>query len=184
MPDNEFQDQTQRAAQSILQNKPQRQSGWRRNRILSAILLLVGGAIIVGTGIVVAELSFSSGPVPAKNANPPAVNDKQSSSDCGQSLPPSYWDTLLQQAASGLHLSVTWVKAQIRARKRIQDIAAAQGISQQQLHTIEVNALQAANNQMVRMKCQTQSQANANVQSYVERGPQDMNDRFTYWFTQ
>src|SRR5262249_48947631 len=119
----------------------------------------------------------------SSNTTNSTITNKQANSNCGQgSLPPAYWNTLLQQAAQGLHLSVAQVKAQIKGGKSIQDVASAQGISAQQLQSIETSALQAANNQMVAMKCEPQAQANANVQYYVNKGPQDMNDRFTHWF--
>jgi hypothetical protein len=88
----------------------------------------------------------------------------------------------LQQTAQGLHLSVAQVKAQIKGGKSIQDVASEQGISAQQLQSIEISALQAANNQMVAMKCERQADADASVQYYINKGAQDMNDRFTYWF--
>ncbi|HZO76303.1 MAG TPA: hypothetical protein VFB60_29160 [Ktedonobacteraceae bacterium] len=180
--------QTEKTASSLLQSRPQRDGRWQRPRTLSIVLLLVGVAIIVGTSIVLAVVLTPHGPAASSstNANPPAITNKQTSGQCsqGQSLPPLYWSTLLQQTAQGLHLSVAQVKAQIKGGKSIQDVASVQGISAQLLLSIETSALQTANNQMVTLKCQTQAQANANVQSYANRGAQDMNERFTYWFTQ
>ena len=184
MPHNIFEDQTEQTVPSLLQSKPQRQVGWRKRGTFSIVLLLVGAVIIVGTGIVLAVVltphgsSTTNNATTTNNVTPLTGSNKQAKSNCKLlSL-----NTLLQQTAQGLHLSVAQVKAQIKGGKSIQDVARAQGISAQQLQSIETNALQAANNQMVTLKCTSQAQANANVQYYVSKGAQYMNDRFTYWF--
>lgn len=186
MSRNPSEDQTEKAVPSLLQSRPQRKENWQRSRILSIVLLGVAAAIIVGTGIVLAVVLTPRGPATSSsnNANSQPITNKQANSACGQgNLPPAYWNTLLQQTAQGLHLSAGQVKTQIKSGKSIQDVARAQGISAQQLLRIETSALQIANNQLVALKCATQAQANANIQYYTSRGAQDLNSRFTYWFT-
>jgi len=181
MSDNPFENQTEQRDPSLLQSRPQREGGWRKGRTLPIVILLVGAVIIIGAGAVLAVVLASRGSAASSPNN--SITNKQVPSICGQgSQPPAYWNTLLQQAAQGLHLSVAQVKAQIKGGKSIQDVASAQGISALQLQSIEISALHTANNQMVAMKCQSQAQADANVQYYINKGPQDMNDRFTYWF--
>ena len=98
-------DQTEKTASSLLQSRPQRDGRGQRPRTLSIVLLLVGVAIIVGTGIVLAVVLTPHGPAASSstNANAPAITNKQASGQCsqGQSLPPFYWSTLLQQTAQG-----------------------------------------------------------------------------------
>jgi len=184
MSQNTFEDQTEHTAPSLLQSRPERGARWRKRRTLPIVLLLVGAVIIVGTGIVLAVVLIPHGSSPTNNVTPLTVsnNPAKGENNCGQTLPPVYWDTLLQQTAQGLHLSVAQVKAQIKGGKSIQDVASEQGISAQQLQNIETSALQSANNQLVAMKCETQDGADASVEHYVNEGAQDMNYRFTYWF--
>jgi hypothetical protein len=173
-------DQSENTAPSLLQSRPQRKAKWRRRRALFVVLLLAGAAIIVGTGTVLAVSSTTNS---TANTTSSANTNKQLPSSCGQgSLPLSYWKALLGETAQGLHLSVAQVKAQIKGGKSIQDVASEQGISAEQLQSIETSALRAANNQMVSMQCESQAKADANVQGYINKGPQDMNNHFTDWF--
>jgi len=185
MSHNPFENQTEQRDPSLLQSRPQREGGWRKGRTLPIVMLLVGAVIIIGAGTVLAVVLASRGSAASSsNTTNSTITNKQANSNCGQEghLPPVYWNTLLQQAAQGLHLSVAQVTARIKGGKSIQDVASEQGISAQQLQSIEISALHAANNQMVAMQCESQANANANVQYYVNKGPQDMNDRFTHWF--
>ena len=190
MSQNKFEDRTENTAPSLLQSRPQRKAGWRKRRTFSTVILLVGAVIIVGTGIVLAAVLIPHGSSTTNNATTTNnvtpltgsnsdASTKKGKNNCGRTV---YWDTLFQQTTQGLRLSVAQVKAQIKGGKSIQDVASEQGISAQQLQNIETSALQAANNQLVAMKCQSQDQAYARVQYYTSKGPQDMNANFTYWF--
>ena len=189
MSQNTFEDRTENTTPSLLQSRPQRQVGWRKRRTLSIVLLLVGAVIIVGTGIVLAAVLIPHGSSTTNNATttnnvtPLTIsnNPAKGKNNCGQTKLLAL-NTLLQQTAQGLHLSVAQVKAQIKGGKSIQDVAHAQGITAQQLQNIEISALQAANNRLVAMKCESQANADASVQDYINKGAQYMNDRFTYWF--
>jgi hypothetical protein len=189
MSQNTCEDRSEHTAPSLLQSRPQRKARWRKRRTFSTVLLGVAAVIIVGTGIVLAAVLIPHGSSPTKNASttknvtPVTGNNSVASTKgkntCGATV---YWDTLFQQTAQGLHLSVAQAKAQIKGGKSIQDVASEQGISAQQLQNIEISALQAANNQLVAMKCQSQDQADARVQYYTSQGPQEMNLNFTRWF--
>jgi hypothetical protein len=89
--------------------------------------------------------------------------------------------TLRQEAAQGFHLTVAQLQAQVRARKSIQAVAAARHISPRQLHTIEVRALYATYDAMVRIGCFARGEADGWVQYYVAKGAADLNGRFTWW---
>ena len=55
---------------------------------------------------------------------------------------PTYVSPFVDEVAQNLHLSSSQLKSQAIAGKSMVDIAAAQGISAAQLHTIELNAFQ------------------------------------------
>ena len=189
MSRNKINDQTENTAPSLLQSRPQREARWHKRRTFSIVILLVGAVIIVGAGIVLAAVLIPHGSSPTKNAittnnvTPVTIsnNPAKGTNNCGQAKP-VYLDTLLQQTAQGLHFSVAQVKAQIKRGKSIQNVASEQGISAQQLRNIEISALRATINQMVAMKCLSQAGANAKVQNFANKSPQDMNDQFTSWF--
>src|SRR6266699_1306877 len=102
MSHNTFEDRTENTAPSLLQSRPQRQEGCRKRRPLSIVLLLVGAVIIVGTGIVLAVVplahssSTSSTPTTTNNATPPSISNKKAKGNCGQTLAPLCWHSLLQ----------------------------------------------------------------------------------------
>src|SRR6266700_3458497 len=70
-----------------------------------------------------------------------------------------YGPDLINQVASGLHLSADQLQAQLQAGKSLNDIAAAQHVSSSQLQTIETNALQSTLNKAVAAGDLTQQQA-------------------------
>lgn len=119
--------------------KPRRRS---RNSIvflfavLSCLMVFGGGGLLAwqllshqGTGG-----TGGNGAVPATTK---AVDTAPN--PCKSRLPA---DNIRQEVAAGLHLSVDQVKDQVHAGKKIQDIATSQGVSQGQLHTLELQAYQ------------------------------------------
>ncbi len=190
MNDNRIEEQKDKQGQapSHLQSKPERQSGRRR---LSLILLLVGALVIVG-GVVALVIVFShqSPATTATTATTPTTasstattpassgSGKQSSKCTGARLP---FDIVEQETASALHLTVTQVKTQVHAGKTIVQVATAQGFSADQLHTIEVNALQVANNQWLQFGCIKQQDVTSNMQRDTGTSAY-MNDEFTQLF--
>jgi hypothetical protein len=73
--------------------------------------------------------------------------------------PSGYDDALRQELAQALHLSVPQVAASLRARKSLQEIAAAQHISPDQLSGIERYAYKVSDVQMVKGGCMSQATA-------------------------
>jgi hypothetical protein len=162
-------------SQPQLQHKPHRRSGWR----LPIILILLGGVLVIG-GIMMAASLFTPGASSVHtSATPAGSSSKQLPSVCtGARLPIA---TVLQETADGVHLTVAQVESQVRSGKTIAQVASAQGISPQQLRTIELHALQAANDQWVRLGCITQQDAASNMQR--DTGAADyMDAEFTDWF--
>lgn len=95
---------------------------------------------------------------------------------CGSRLP---WDWIEQQFAQQLHLSIDQIKTKVHAGKTVQDIAAAQGISAQQLYTIEAHVIQQANTRWLQQSCINQQVYNDNAQNFQRGTPAEMNDTFT-----
>src|SRR5262249_386975 len=87
-------------------------------------------------------------------------------------------DTVQQETANGLHLMVDQVKTQVQAGKTIAQIAAAQGITQDELRSLEIHALQVANARWLQMGCITQQDVDSNMQRDVG-SPAYMDTEFT-----
>ena len=100
----------------------------------------------------------------------------------GSGYPPEFLNTVKQQVAQGFHLTVDQVTSEVSSGKQITDVAAAQGISSDQLHTIELNAYQTAFNQAVQNGTYTQDQANTYMENYRQRDPGRLNDGITLLF--
>lgn len=181
MSDQQIQEPSRNEESSLLQEKPQRRRRWNRYSLLvvllGCVILLGGGGILIWHLTTPATSTFSdantasSGPIKAEPTQAPG---------CGPRLP---WDFLTQQAANGLHLTVTQIKTQVLAGKKIQDIAAAQGITQDQLHTIEVHALRAAYDKYVSMGCYTRQEADAGFHHDSGETPAQLDMDFTRYFS-
>ncbi|HEX6483581.1 MAG TPA: hypothetical protein VF043_32445 [Ktedonobacteraceae bacterium] len=181
MSDHQVQDSSHLEGSRALQEKPQRHRGWSR----SALLMVMLGCVILlgGGGILIWQVTAHTTPVPAQSttaSSGPIKAEPTQAAGCGPRLP---WDFLVQQAASGLHLTVAQIKTQVLAGKTIQGIAAAQGISQNQLHTIEVQALRAAYDKFVSMGCYTQQEADAGFRQDSGETPTQLNSDFTRYFS-
>jgi len=145
--------------------------------LLGCVILLSGG------GVLIWQVTAHTTSAPSRSTTAPSGPIKAEptqAAGCGPRLP---WDFLVQQAANGLHLTVAQIKTQVRAGKTIQDIAAAQGISQNQLHTIEVQALRAAYNKFVSMGCYTKPEADAGFRQDSGETPTQLNSDFTRYFS-
>jgi len=178
MTDNRIEEQGHNEVQtsSHLQSKPQRDARQRRS---SLILIMVGGLILVG-GLVALLFFFSHSSTPGStSASSNSNNQGKGSSQCtGERLPV---DTIQQETASGLHLTVDQVKTQVSSGKTIAQIATEQGLSQSQLHDVEINALNVANNRWVQLGCISQQDVSSNMQR--DTGSADYMDyEFTQWF--
>lgn len=92
-----------------------------------------------------------------------------------------YMPDLINQVASGLHLSADQLQAQLQAGKSLNDIAAAQHVSSSQLQTIETNALQSTLNKAVAAGDLTQQQANQFMQ-YAQNHPEVVDRLLSHHF--
>lgn len=181
MSNRQVQESSDLEESRALQEKPQRSRGWSRSALLVVIL---GCVILLGGGsVLIWQVTAHTTSAPAQStiaSSGPIKAEPTQAAGCGPRLP---WDFLVQQAANGLHLTVAQIKTQVLAGKTIQDIAAAQGISQNQLHTIEVQALRAAYNKFVSMGCYTRQEADAGFRQDSRETPTQLNTDFTRYFS-
>ena len=171
MSQEQLRERSSSEEQPDLRSKPQRQLRWH----LPLFLLLLGAIIILGGGSVLVWQLVShqstpgsgiSRPGNSQSASTAGVKQEQPLKDCSQGFPPSYNDTLRQQFAQGVHLTVAQVTAEIRSGKPIEDLAAEQGVSPDQLFSMELHAYQVADNSMVTYGCMNQYSANLDIQRY------------------
>src|SRR5215467_7759245 len=122
MVENDAQERIQPESPTSLQQKPQRRSGWQRSTFL---LVLLGGFIILSGGGVLAWQLFAQAPASGTSGAPKGGASSGLPAGCtGARIPV---DTVQQETANGLHLTVDQVKTQVRAGKTVAQIAAAQG---------------------------------------------------------
>ena len=154
----------------------------RRARPRLFSLLPILGGILIGVVLVLALQMFvhPAGPT-NNNASSASVNAPTVQSGNGgpqskdNDRPQYFWDTLKSQVAQGLHLSVDQVKTKLQSGQHIQDVANAQGISQDQLHSIEINAIQSADDEMVRRGFTTQPSVGYDMQRWTQEEPMQLN---------
>ena len=171
-----------------LRKKPQRRSGRR----LPILLLILGCVIVIGGGSallwqLVAHQSDPGVGTPGSAQNrptsPASAKQERPLNNCSGGFPPGYNDTLRQQFAQGIHLSVTQVTNELKAGKSLTELAAEQGIASNQLFTLELHAYQVADDSMVTIGCMNQYSANLDVQRYRNAGAAQLNYDFTFLFT-
>ncbi|GHO55742.1 hypothetical protein [Ktedonobacter robiniae] len=141
--------------QNSLQRKPERQKKLR----LAPLLLLLGGVVIMGTLLMVAWQVYTTNSQSSSAGR--TATQKQGGSGSQDApfwdnYPAIYWKTLRTQVAQGFHMSEQQMQSAVNVTKDpedgkhgmlgkpLSDLATAHGISQDQLHTIEVNAVQKA----------------------------------------
>lgn len=144
-------------------------------RIGRWIILLAVGAMIVGAVGVALWLTVLRPSAPAqeyRRANPPVA------------LPAAYYQTVEEQIAQGLGLSVAQVKDGIHADtgEGLFGVATAQGVSPDQFYSIEIEAHKVASAQMVASGVWTQQQADATVQYWQGRDAKALGSDMTDWF--
>lgn len=155
-----------------------------------ALALLLGGATVAGAALLLAVLAFSSHPTVTGSAGTAATTmpTTASAQKTGVGDPPIYWQTIEQQIAAGLHLTVAQVKADLqppagqRDSPGIAAVAARQGVSPQQLRTIEINAIQTGHDLLVRMGILSRQGSDLGMQRIRGWDDATLNDHVTGWF--
>src|SRR5258707_9091675 len=169
---------------TLLQSRPQRRS----RRGLAFLLSLLGGVVIVGVVAIIAWQALSS---PGSNTTGTgAVTTPKGNNTTGSTVPPGwndpavYWDPIKTTVAQGLHLSVAQVTTKLQAaqgtstptssnkgnppdpRAPMTVLAVQQGLSSDQLHTLELNALQKGCDAMVAQGKLSQAEARQRMQTF------------------
>lgn len=168
MSDQNTQERTLPETSSPLEGKPQRRS----RRSIASLLLLLGGVIIIGVIAIVAwqalsQHAASTGSNAVGTSTSSRKSDNNSATPPGWNDPVIYWGTIRTQVAQGLRLSVAQVTAKLRAATPpstptptnkgsapdpgapMTAVAVQQGISTDQLRTLELHALQKGCDAMV-----------------------------------
>ncbi len=163
------------------QDEEQQRSGWRRLSLLLGGIIIVAGLLLLAWKVIVYQAS------PARNSigttsGAPAVGKS------GQGDPPIYWQTIEEQVAQGLHLTVAQVKTKLQPPPGQRDslgiayVAAEQGISPVQLRTIELNAAQKGHDLLVRMGLLTKQESDQGMQSIRNWSQATLDQHVTNWF--
>ncbi|HTK06274.1 MAG TPA: hypothetical protein VL485_03820 [Ktedonobacteraceae bacterium] len=187
MPDEHTQRSTSHEPTNLLQNRPQRRS----RRGPAALLLRLGGVIIVCVIAIVTWQALAQH-TPSPGSSAPGTNVPTKGNDNGNAVPPGwndpaiYWQTIRTQVAQGLHLSEAQISAQLQAAGAtstatpvstskdaapdpgapMANLAAQQGISTDQLRTLELNALQTACHTLVTQGKLTQADEDQRMQVF------------------
>lgn len=160
-----------------LQDKPQRRSGGR----LPLLLLILGGVVLLG-GARLLIWQIGAHQAPATSSNAPAATATTESGKTGPGDPPIYWQTIQEQVAQGLHLTVAEVKTKLQSGEPIGTIAAEQNISTDQLRTIELNAIQKGHDVLVSMGYLTQQQSDQGMQDIRSWDQRTLDQHITEWY--
>jgi hypothetical protein len=173
MSHEEFTEQDQSELQQHLQKKPQRRSRGRMSLLLLAlgVIVMLGGAGMLTWQITAHQ---APSPTPATAGSLGAQQTKAVLQSQQPELPPGpqgnqpvYWQAIQEQVAQGLHLSPVQIQTELQppvsntkggTPPNIGNVALEQGISLDQLRTIEINAMQQAFNKLVSQGVETQQQ--------------------------
>ncbi len=139
------------------------------------LALLLGGAALVGAVLLLVwQVAFHSA----------ASAEQYSPARPPVQVPAAYYETVKAQIAQGLGETVAQVQAAIEAdpSEGVFGVATAHGVSPDGLYTIEIDALQAASDQMVATGVWTQQQSDATMQYWRQRGAKALGSDMTNWF--
>ncbi|GHO72568.1 hypothetical protein KSD_03390 [Ktedonobacter sp. SOSP1-85] len=164
----------------LLQQKPQQQQKLRP----APFLLLLGGIVILGALLVVGWQVYTTNNASSSTGSRTGERPTQGPTHAPwDDYPEVYWQTLRAHVAQGLHMTEQQIQSNLQStfhansssnKKEIaaaevaqwlSNLASAHGISQTQLHTIEVTAVQQAHAVLVEQHVLTQQQADENMHS-------------------
>lgn len=161
---------------------PRSQQRWAR---LGALL---GGGVLVGGVILLLVWQGFVPRTPTAQGSAGSATSTAGAPKAGQGDPPIYWQTIEQQIARGLHLTVAQVKERLQPPPGQRDgpsiavIAQEQGIPEAQWRTIEINAIQKGHNLLVTMGYLTQQGSDQGMQTIWHWDQATLDDHVTRWF--
>jgi hypothetical protein len=156
-------------------------------------MLLAGGALVVGVILWFAWQGFTAH-TPASQSSVGTASSTAATATTaagpktGQGDPPIYWQTIEQQMAEGLHLTVAQVKARLQPPPGQRDgpsiavIATQLGIPEAQWRAIEINAIQKGHDLLVSMGYLTQQGSDQGMQTIRNWDQATLDDHVTRWF--
>ncbi len=185
MSEERTQEGTRPETSTLFQSRPQRRS----RRGLAFLLFLLSGVVIVGGIAFIVWQALSPG---SNTSGTGALTTPKGNNNSGSSVPPgwndpaTYWDPIRTTVAQGLHLSVAQVTTRLQAASpqststptssnkgsppdpggAMTALAAQQGLSIEQLRTLELNALQKGCNAMVAQGKLSQADASQRMQTF------------------
>lgn len=165
-------------------NEDQKQGALWHVRWMSVFLLLLG-VILVG-GVVIAARASTSGGAPSSTGSSPSTTAISSPLTPPVPLTATYDEAVKEQVAQGLHLTVAQVRTQLQANPTgdLMQVAKPQGLAQDQVYRLLMNALQIAGDHMVSSGAWTQQQADKETQYWRSQNVQSIIDGVTGWFRQ
>lgn len=188
-------------SQQLLRHKPEPRAGLRLAQlvpILGVVIILVALAVVAWQ-VLSSQLATGR---PSQATTQGGGGGSQGKGGSGNAVPPwahypaVYWQTLREQVAQGFHMSVQEMKTKLQPAvsatatassgvrdkslapapgKPLSDLAVQLGITQDQLHTIEVNAVQRAHDVMVQQKYMTQGQEQQSIQAVLNQDQGSLN---------
>ncbi len=184
MSEEHIQESTVPETSDMLQSRPQ-----RRQRRGPVLLLSLLGAVVIATVVVLVAwqaISSHSSTTGTGAASSRKGNGSTSAVPPGWNDPATYWDPIRTTVARGLHLSVAQVTVRLRAATPagyltptgsnkgsapdpglpMTTVAVQQGLSTEQLRTLELSALQNGCNAMVAQGKLSQADANERMQMF------------------
>lgn len=154
--------------------------------------LLAGAALILLISLLLWQLhplpTASSGASTAAGTTANATASTATTAKEGQPDPPIYWQTIEENIAQDLHLTVAQVKTRLqpppgqRDSPGIVHVASEQGISETQLRVIEINAIQKGHDLLVRMGILTKQGSDEGMQRIRGWDQATLDDHVTGWF--
>lgn len=174
----------------MLKNDEQKQETTRRPRwgrlllLLLCLILVVGGVLVWQIASHAGNASNGGGPATAAGSSPPTV----SSDPLAPPVPLTamYDESVKDQVAQGLHLTVAQVTAQLQAEPTpdLRGIGKQQGLAQDQLYRLVLSALQTADNQMVTSHTWTEPQADEEMGYWSQQTQLALINGVARWFLQ
>ncbi len=160
----------------------------------SSLLLTVFGIVVVGLMVFFAFRLFSSGQeTPSSDQSVGATTPSGINKGANSTPPPppaekgsSPWNnqefvsTVMNHTAEKLGLSLDQLSEKVQSGMQIAEVAAQQGFSADQLHEIELEALQAGVDKLLSTDQITQDEADATMEHWRQRDPERLNGDFTY----
>ena len=132
---------------------------WRFSlSLIGGLVLLMGGALLLWSLFLRSPMRPSAPSVQYSPPQPPVA------------LSVAYEDAVKQRLAEQLHVGVPQLAHEVQANQDgLFGVADARGLSQDQLHTVLLNAFQSASNQMVSTGHWTNQQAGTEMQYWKQR---------------